>query len=53
VATYVVFLLDYGGFSPRGVAEERVLLTAGGALAPAVHVPVGGPGWWAAHGRKP
>lgn len=40
LTAYVIFLLDYGGLSPRGVAEQRVFLTvAGGVLALAVHFP--------------
>ncbi len=41
LTAYIVFLLDYGNLSPRGVAEERVLLTLyGGVLALAVHIPL-------------
>jgi hypothetical protein len=41
LTAYVVFLLDYGGLSPRGVVGERVLLTMiGGLLALVVHIPL-------------
>ncbi len=53
LTAYVVFLLDYGGLSPRGVAEERILLTvAGGLLAFLVHVPVEAVWQWAFSSRK-
>lgn len=48
LTAYVVFLLDYGGLSPRGVATQRILLTAaGGLLAFLVHIPIEASWLWA------